>query len=176
MKIYSHFSLFLATLLCASAGAVSAAEVKLSFDDPESFTDLGDGFGYDRHVFERFRNAMQENFEDLADRYLPDDATLEIEFQNVDLAGEVEPWRPNAQNTRIVREIYPPSMKFHFRVTDASGEALTEGLAQLTDLTFTWNAGRSFSRNDPFFYEKELVDDWGRKVLRPVGNASARER
>ena len=46
-----------------------------------------------------------------------------------------------------------------------------EGLAQLTDLAFLWAV--DLNRNqDPFTYEMDLLDNWARRVLRPIGENS----
>ncbi len=85
-------------------------------------------------------------------------------MRDVDLAGEVEPWVGGPSDVRIVRDIYPPRLKFHYEVTDEEGEELREGLAQLTDMNFLWGANRIRS-SERFYYEKELFEDWARKAL-----------
>lgn len=165
-------TLTLALALTAAPLLAVAAEVEVSYSDPESFTDMGDGFGFDQRTFDRFSKEMEKKLREVADRHLPEDAQLAVEFRNVDLAGEVEPWRVDAQDVRVVREIYPPSMKFHFKVTDGSGETIREGLAQVTDQTFTWNVNRSMESRDSFYHEKELIEGWGRKALRNIDSAS----
>lgn len=149
---------------------LTQAEVEISYEDPESFSDMGDdSMLFDQSTFERFQGAMEEKAEDLAEEYLPSGSTLALEFIDVDLAGEVEPWIGRmGDNVRVLREIYPPRLKFHYTVTGEDGDTLEEGLAQLSDMNYLWGAN-IIRRDDPFYYEKELLNDWGRKALDGVG-------
>ena len=52
-------------------------------------------------------------------------------------AGMYEPWHgPDLDNTRVIREIYPPRMTVTFRHTDADGRVLAEGERKLSDNGF----------------------------------------
>ncbi|MFP4541842.1 MAG: DUF3016 domain-containing protein, partial [Opitutales bacterium] len=115
-KPYPRFRLFLASLGGLLAGAslpLSAAEVEINYEDPESYSDMGSWGDFDRNLFESFKSEMEEKLNEVADEYLADEAKLTIEFRDVDLAGEVEPWmRPSMSDVRIVKDIYPPRLKF----------------------------------------------------------------
>ena len=168
----------IAGLLILPFGATPAlaAEVSLQYEEPEKFSDLGDNRRFDESTFARFKDAMDDAFGDVADRYLDDGASLEVTFLDVDLAGETEPWMaPPMHELRVVRDIYPPRLKFHFIVRDASGEKMKEGTAQLSDNAFLWNIGTpttsAFSRT--FVYESDLIDTWARRNLRALKTAKA---
>ena len=154
-----------------SSSALHAAEVDIGWDEPERFSDVSDDYGYVQNDFEYFKEEFTRYVKKLADRHMPPDASLSFTIRDVDLAGEIEPWRtaPN-HNIRIVRDIYPPRLKFNYNIS-YSGDGMSvdeNGMAQLTDLTFLWNLERSVRGDDPFFYEKELMEDWFRRRVQKI--------
>lgn len=166
-KLLSRYTAILAGLLSLGSLPLLAADVSIEYDQPEKFSDIGENRQFDKSTFASFKSTMEEAFQTVADRYLKDGESLEVTFYDVDLAGESEPWhRPELQNVRVVRSIYPPRVKFHYLVTGASGEKKTEGTAQLTDSAFTWNIGASNTLSRAFVYETDLIETWGRRVLR----------
>jgi hypothetical protein len=81
-------------------------------------------------------------------------------------AGQYEPWLgPNLQDTRIIRDMYPPRMTLRFREVDADGTVLAEGERKLSDPAFLMNASR-VNDTDPLRYEKRMVDSWLRSDWR----------
>lgn len=171
--VFAVIAGFLILLLGATPAV--AAEVKISYDEPEKFSDMGDGRRFDKSTFERFKAAMEDAFRDVANRHLDAGAILEVTFLDVDLAGETEPWMgPAMEDVRIVRDIYPPRLKFRFIVRDEAGEKVKEGTAQISDNAFLWNIGtattNAFART--FVYESDLIETWARRNLRDLETAS----
>ena len=155
------------TLVLAFGAAVGARAAQdavaprtdVVFSHPEQFTDASDGpRGTDLR-----RDANLQELKDYlvrrAERYVAPDQRLSITVTDVDLAGEVEPWRTRgAEDIRYIRSIYPPRINLTFRLTDAAGNVIKEGSRHLTDQTFDMNLNAHPS--DPRVYEKRLIDDW----------------
>jgi hypothetical protein len=143
----------------------SGGRVEVSFDQPEKFRDVKDsamGENESSSYLGLFRSYLQ----DTAPRYLADGQKLSVTFTDIDMAGEYEPWRGGgAMNTRFVKAIYIPRLKFDYRVTDASGAVVKEGQANLSDLNFQNNIGNVIDNSDPLRYEKRLLNDWLRSEL-----------
>ncbi|ACB74113.1 DUF3016 domain-containing protein [Opitutus terrae] len=166
--------LTLSVFLAVTAAAVlSAADpktpsrVEVTFTDPEKFTDAADAqrgsdFGREANLQE-----LRQYIERRATRFVPEGQKLSVTITDVDLAGEVEPWRtPRMSDARFVKDIYPPRIELSFRLTDASGAVIKEGTRKLSDLTFMMNL-HAVNRDDPRIYEKDLLDRWISSEFRP---------
>jgi len=162
---------FLAALVGLGASGVlhasddAASSVSVSFNQPENFSDIGDGFGSTKAGEQANLDAIEHYVQHQAKKYLPADQQLEITFTNIDLAGEFEPWGAGMDDIRIVKGIYPPRIDLKFRLMDASGNVIREGERKLRDLSFMMNL--RLNNSDRLRYEKTLVDDWMRKDVRP---------
>jgi hypothetical protein len=157
-----------AFLIFASPGFASHHEVKvnITWDEPERFSDMDENNIYSPSLFRQFSSEMEKFISEKANQYLPDETTLNITVHDIDLAGEIEPWRrPNASTIRIVKDIYPPRMKFEYNILGEDGKILKQGMAQITDQLFLWNVALPGRSTDTFYYEKELMADWLRKNL-----------
>lgn len=151
---------FGALVACWAASSLSAASLEIQFDDPDRFSDFEQGGFYLDELPDEFRQELRTEVSSDLNDALPDGAHLKITFHDIDLAGEYEPWRPQAYDVRIVRDIYPPRLKFHYKVVAADREVLAEGMAQLTDTAFLWNLHDPGSHADSFYFEQELVENW----------------
>jgi len=162
----------LLTLSLAGAAALFAADkqtpssrVEVTFTDPEKFTDVKDSyFGSDKG-----RDATLEEFRDFitkrAEKLLPEGQKLSVNFTDIDLAGDYEPWRgPRGDDIRIVKDIYPPRLKFSYKITDAAGAVIKEEKKEISDLSFQMRL--TIDRQDPISKEKDLLSDWMKKDLR----------
>lgn len=159
-------SALFALMSVAGAGAAESkapSRVEVIFDHPEKFADAADGqrgseFGRDSNL-ELLRKHLQER----ATGYLAEDQRLTVTVTDVDLAGEVEPWRtPQFSDVRIVKDIYAPRIALAFRLTDGTGAVVKEGTRNLSDLSFMMNV-HGADRSDSRIYEKDLLDTWLRR-------------
>ena len=174
--------LMLATVLalgaCASTGSTSmlapdaqralpaAGPVSVAWEDPAGFTEM-------RHSGNRWAAAEGNWLNNLAtymrkeaEETLPTGHRLELTIVDIQRAGRYEPWLgPQMQDTRIIRDMYPPRMTLRFRELDADGTVLAEGERKLSDPAFLMNASR-FNDSDPLRYEKRMVDSWLRSDWR----------
>jgi hypothetical protein len=84
---------------------------------------------------------------------------LDVEFIDIDLAGDFEPWRGiSMDDTRFMREIYPPRITLSFTRTDAAGAVVAQGERRLVDAMYLGGPGGS--DNDMLRYEKRMLDQW----------------
>ena len=65
-------------------------------------------------------------------------------------------------DVRLIKEIYRPRMTLKFVLTGADGKTIKEGDRTLMDLNFMVNINIT-DRNDPLFYDKELLTSWVKK-------------
>ena len=170
-------ALALATAGCASlygkgelaTGAPGAlpesGPVSVRWNDPATFTELR----YSRNRWESERGGwltdLAEYLRKRAATQLPNGERLELTIVDVDRAGDFEPWHgAQHQDTRIVRDIYPPRMTLQVKHYDASGALVSEGERKLSDPAFLIGTN-PINNSDPLRYEKRMIDSWLRKEL-----------
>lgn len=161
---------FILTAIIGSVAAVTGwaaspatgkaeARVTVTFSEPDKFTDAADG---ERGSSTRRAENLAEIERYIIERaphYLAEGQRLNVTVTDVDLAGEVEPWRTHgAHDVRIVKDIYPPRIDLSYQLLDANGAVVKEGERKLKDLMFNWKL--SIDRQDPRMHEKALIDDW----------------
>jgi hypothetical protein len=146
------------------AGAVAIAaddRVTVVYNQPENFRDVKDSdTGTDKE-----RDAILDEIKEFivkhAPDFLPEGHTLTVTFNDIDMAGDFEPWRSSSLNdVRIMKDIYPPRMVFTFKLTDSTGAVAKEGERKLSDLFYLQNISAASSMSDPLRHEKTLFDDW----------------
>jgi len=154
--------------LRAAAAPKTPARTEVLFTAPEKFTDVKDDFMGSEKGRDGILDQIKDYLVERADRFfIGKDQKLVVTFSDIDLAGDFEPWRgPQAQDVRIVKDIYPPRMKLAFKLFDADGKVVKEGERDLRDLAFQMRI--TMSRADTLRYEKSLLDDWLREDFRPV--------
>ncbi len=155
--------------LAAAAPSPAVERVTVTFTHPEKFADLKESSSdYDNdRGREQYLPPLQEYLVKEASRRLPADQKLAVEFTEIDLAGDFEPWHgPQFNDVRIVKDLYVPRLTFRFTLTDASGKVLKEGERKLVDLGFQLRLGSGF-RSDSLRYEKEMLSDWLRSEFKP---------
>ena len=143
--------------------AADEARATVNFENPEKFSDLKDSMTGTDKGREYYLKEIRKLIEEQAQR-LPVGQKLTITFTDIDMAGDYLPAMASGHDVRVVKDIYPPRMKFTYRITDAADAVVNEGQENLTDLDFMHTPG--LDRNDTLFYEKALLRDWLRGVLR----------
>lgn len=136
------------------------AGVKVRFINPERYSDAGSfgAGGRDATIA-----AFRAHFEKLGARLLTPGQNLTIDVQNIDLAGEYEPWRRNLSDVRIMRDVTPPRIKLSY-VLNEKGKRTRSGEDDLTDINYQMNPSARFA-SDRYGYEKALLDDWFRRIV-----------
>ena len=169
--------LALAMAGCASTGGADmlaadapralpeSGPVSVHWNDPATFAELR--FSQNRYDTERgsWLTDLAEYLRTRAEAQLPAGERLELNIVDVDLAGEYEPWHGlQSQDTRIVRDIYPPRMTLQVRHFDASGALVSEGERKISDPAFLTGAS-PINNSDPLRFEKRMIDSWLRREL-----------
>ncbi|MEM7601857.1 MAG: DUF3016 domain-containing protein [Verrucomicrobiota bacterium] len=156
-------SLLLGALTFAITSSLASAGLVTKYNNVSSFTD----FRYS----ERSPASTQKAFDYQIKRqrsltgWIGNNRTLEITFTDVDLAGRYEPFNfRGGSNPRVIRDLYPPRLKFNYVLKDASGRKIRSGSANISDNTFLLGARRNLGGR-PFYYEFELLRDWMRKTI-----------
>jgi hypothetical protein len=168
----NHFILAAIIGLGASGAAWAADDatdstVQVTLENPENFTDVRDAFVSSDKGKTANIDQIREYVQKEAAKYVPAGYKLAVTITNIDLAGDFEPWgQAGSEDVRIVKDIYPPRIDLSYKLTDSAGSVVKEGTRELRDLSFMMKL--SIRRSDPFKYEKELINDWIRKDLKPV--------
>lgn len=166
--------LSVAALLAGDAGAKSRSvtdpdapralpaqgPVSVSWQNPEQFTEIRQS----RNRYEARRGNWVEQLAQYVrtrgQRRLPPGERLDVDITDIKRAGDFEPWHGSQYNdTRFVRDIYPPKIALSFKRLDANGQVIEEGQRTLRDMSFMMGP-RTASDSDPLRYEKRLIDDW----------------
>jgi hypothetical protein len=149
-------------VLQATNTAKSAGLVRVMFIAPEKFTDVSDGWSspdhYRDHVLAEFKSQIEASARD----YVTGGSQLEIKVTDIDLAGNIEPWRgPEFSHIRILRDIYPPRMELEFRLIGANGKVISEGKRRLMNPGYLM--GSALPASDPLRFDKEIIRRWIRQ-------------
>ncbi|PNS09344.1 DUF3016 domain-containing protein [Solilutibacter silvestris] len=137
--------------------------VNVSWADPASFSEHSCDFapgGRDN----AWVGDLAKYTRDQAMKRLPAGAHLDVRFIDIDRAGECRPDRMGSEQIRIIRDIYPPRITLHYRLS-GTGVAAADADARLSDLAFMMNPPGLPGNSDPLRYEKRVIDDWLRKLL-----------
>jgi hypothetical protein len=142
-----------------------AAEVKITWEEPESYSDVRPSNESRKRFRERTLNELEAHIVELA-ADLPESQILSITVTNVDLAGEVWPSQfvgfgnAGANDIRVIRRIDIPKMTFSYTLTDAAGEVVaSEDEVKIKDMDFMESNIRRH-RNESLSYEKTMLDEW----------------
>lgn len=145
-----------------------AGSIEAEFGDLDDFTDFSVNGLSEEKTLTIFQAELEPKLESLAKKYLAEEETLIIRFTDIDMAGDIQPWR-NTYNAdiRYVEAVYPPRLKFTYTLKDAKGAVLEEGEDSISDLAFQMDATASFrASSENFYYETDLLRDWMRKTFR----------
>lgn len=153
------------SLMATLLAPVYAGEAKVTWQEPEKFTDIRPGNetreGFQDRVFKEF--ALM--FSDLAKK-LPDGYQLDITVTDLDLAGEVNAAHAmRARDIRIIKELYWPRITFSYTLKDASNVLVASGKEELKDMNFMSRVGIQ-TGNSSFNYEETMIRDWFNKQQR----------
>ncbi|HQY82936.1 MAG: DUF3016 domain-containing protein [Thermomonas sp.] len=142
-----------------------AGPVSVRWNDPATFAELRNSHNHYEAARGRWLTDLAEYLRKRAEPRLGSGERLELTIVDVDRAGDYEPWLgPNYQDTRIVRDIYPPRMTVQFRHLGADGRVIAEGERKLTDPAFLIGA-TPIDSSDPLRFEKRMIDSWLRREL-----------
>ena len=141
------------------------ADVEIEWVEPERFRDIQGGDVNQKRFQNQVIAVLTAHFEEAAAQTLPAGQDLRISITDVDLAGDVEYFFFRFPfGIRVMRDIYFPSIKFSYVLSDESGEVLKSGDTNIRDMGYLFS-GNHFINNPPFDYEKRMIDDWFRDTF-----------
>jgi len=148
-----------------------AATVIVTFNHPENFADVKSSMtGFDKER-DSLLDEIRDYVVDQAPRFLSGGQTFSITFNDIDMAGDFEPWHgPSMQDVRIVKDIYPPRIALDFSLKNAAGAEIASGERRLTDLAFMNTIPVTVFRDDRLRYEKTLLFNWFSGELARLGS------
>ena len=160
------FSKSIAVILgSCMALSVQAATVEIEWLDPQEYRDIRTDQVNQERFEKRVMGALEAHFAAAAARYLPENQQLHVTMTDVNLAGEVEYFHTSSgRGLRVVRELYFPSLSFEYELRGADGEVMSGGEEDIHDMSFL-NFQHGLRRNEPFIYEKRLINEWVREAL-----------
>ena len=159
-------NLALAAVFLLSAGS-AAADVTVTFVHPEDYSDMPLA-AYDRDAIIK---QFSDYFAYLGKR-LPAGQELKIEVLDIDLAGSVKPNFRRHSDLRVLRNRADgPQMRLRYTL-ESQGQVVQSGDERLTNMSYMDRIGSYASSNDPLRYEKQMIDDWFKKIVAKARPAS----
>lgn len=164
-----------AAALCGATAVFGAGDNKasatVSFDNPEKFTDFRltqMGGESEQSILEK---QIQKAMADMTADRLPAGYKLDVRFNDIDMAGDFEPWHHRLQDTRIMRDRYPPRLSFSYTVTDGEGKVVDSGEKKLYDSTYQWRMRPITGSNRETQIEADLLGDFIRDLSRSLNRS-----
>lgn len=156
------------TLRQTKSGAADSAtnsatkdNVTVSFQDPDNFTDAAEDFPNQTSTY--YLNELRDCVQKEAAMRLPAGSKLTVTFTDIDLAGMI---RVERNNIRFMTSTTIPRAQLRFQLVGADGQVLQEGERRLSDMNYQMSIGL-IGRNEPLYYDKQLLKDWIAKEFRP---------
>jgi hypothetical protein len=143
-----------------SSAANSSEPVSVDFQNPDKFTDVRERHSNETStaILDELRQYVQRT----ATPLLSSGSKLTVTFLDVDLAGDT---RPDKDDIRVMTGTTLPRAHLKFRLVDANGKVRKEGERKLSDLNYQ-SSGTIIGRDDPLYYDKQLLKDWITKEFR----------
>jgi Protein of unknown function (DUF3016) len=138
----------------SAASTKTSENVTVEFQDPENFTDVRDS--HTNLTSTADLNELRDYVQRIAAPHLDAGTKLTVTFIDVDLAGMI---RQDKDNIRIMTATTFPRAHLKFQLAGADGTIIKEGERKLTDLDYQQSA-RLIGRDDPLFYDKQMLRDW----------------
>ena len=138
--------------------------VSVEWTDPAEFSELR----FSQNCWEAQQGdwvtQLARYLQERAAARLPEGQRMDVTITDIKRAGSFEPWHgANANNIRVMRDVYPPRMTLQVRITDADGRVVSEGEQRLVDTAFLMNSRPMDT--DPLRFEKDMIDTWLRREL-----------
>ena len=159
MKKVFFQKLTLSALLALAAGAACAADVTVTYIQPEKFSDIPTGGERE----ETLRN-LTAHFVKLGAK-LPAGQHLRIDVLDIDMAGSEQPARGRT-DMRVTTKGEWPRMNLTYSL-ESNGQVLSSGDAELRDTSFLDRPNR-YMDHDTSRFEKKMIDTWFEKTIVPA--------
>ena len=165
LRTFSCLGCATAVGLLAVFAPTHAAEVKITWEEPETYSDVKPTNESRKRFRERTLEDLEQHIVELASD-LPESQVLSMTVTNVDLAGQVWPSQfvgfgsGGGSDVRIIKRIDIPRMTFSYSLTNAEGQVILSGEdVKLKDMDFMDSTIRR-NRTESLTYEKAMLNDW----------------
>ncbi len=160
----------------AATAATGPAEVKLTWQNPEKYTDIRPGTGTKKAYQQKVIKAFDKMWAEFAEK-LPAGYKFEVVITDLDLAGDVEPMYSGAGRTmndiRVVKDIYFPKMNLDYVLYDANNVEVAKGTAvKIKDMGFMQSGSLGHNSRE-FGYEQHMLEKWFEKEVLPKVQTTA---
>jgi len=163
VRLVRFLCLLAITLSAASAVAREPLpeRVQVVWATPQELTEVrSNPMRYGIMRPEDWMKALGDYLRVRADRVLPPGQQLLVTIQDITLAGSFEPWHgPSLNDTRFMKDIYPPRLKLHYKLMASDGGTLREKDVQLIDMGYLQHTGLP-TETDALRYDKRQISDW----------------
>lgn len=145
--------LLVAALLAAgSISLAHAANVVVTYGDPDRFTDARDRSSAPATVMKELEQFLKK----MGDKYLPASASLKIEILDLDRAGRAR--MPDDIRVMNGKADFPcVDMRHTLELDGKAGQSKRERVCDMDYLTTIGSRGDS---GDPLVYEKRMLEAW----------------
>ena len=153
----------IAMAMCIALPAfVHAGESIVKWHDFNDYRDVRPSNQVKGSYHKNIAASFEKHMAKLAEQ-LPTDYKLNVEFIDLDLAGDVR--YGGMDEIRVVKPIYFPRIKIDYSLTDKDGTVLSKGSdVELKDMGFMDKI--KMGRDESFYYEKRLLTEWfGEQIL-----------
>ena len=153
MNAGSRFAIGFAMTL-GMAGTAAIADVDVTYDEPDRFTDAADRNADPRHIAEDLRTHLQM----LDRRYPGAGRQLRIHILDIDRAGRPRDNMPTELRVMNGKADWP-CIELEWWVQGAIGES-PHRRARICDIDYLSRPTGRYSEHDPLVYEKRMLDGW----------------
>ena len=165
LRTFSCLSCATAVGLLTVFAPTQAAEVKITWEEPESYSDVRPTNESRKRFRERTLQELASHIAELASS-LPESQVLSMTVTNVDLAGQVWPSQfvgfgsGAGSDVRIIKRIDIPRMTFSYTLASEDGKVILSAKdVKLKDMDFMESNIRR-NRTESLSYEKAMLNDW----------------
>lgn len=159
LRLFANFSLAVPALATGLALAADppAGPVKVTFQDPERFVDVGYTESDPPRVRAGILEELRRNLVRDAAQRIPAGTRLEVTITEVDMAGAYRQGPGGGGQMRVIHDNTPPRIDLVFVLRGADGATLREGRRQLRNPQFMFASQPSSA---PLRHERELFAGW----------------
>ncbi|MBB1328139.1 MULTISPECIES: DUF3016 domain-containing protein [Pseudoalteromonas] len=153
----------IATTMCIALPALAhAGESVVKWNDFNDYRDVRASNQAKGSYHKSIAASFEKHMSKLAEQ-LPKDYKLNVEFTDLDLAGDVR--YGGMEEIRVVKSIYFPRIKLNYSLTDNDGTVLSKDTdVELKDMGFMDKI--KMGREESLYYEKRLLTEWfGEQIL-----------
>ena len=157
----------LALLVSMLPVAAIAGEIHFEFEGVGDYTDFSVSGLSEERTLPLLEAELEDEIQAWTKKYVAGDQVLTIKITDIDMAGDIQPWRNTySADIRYVEPVYPPRIKLSYTLADADGNIIKEGEDSLTDLGFQQSTITAMRlQHENFGYELELLRNWMRRTF-----------